>query len=140
MLFSITTLFCVVNSFLSFFFLPRGFNSDQGFLSWSLPLSEFYSLIDKNAFQILQANINAILSTLEAVGKTPDRVDEETKNLVKVYMFTTFVQFKSLFSFQFAFYPILHFISFLISLSLTLFVLPTKMIHSFFHLPIFSPT
>ena len=73
----------VICLFLSFPPL-RGFHSDQGFLSWSLPLSEFYTLIEKQVFQILQANINAILSTLEAVGKTPDRIDEDTKNLVKV--------------------------------------------------------
>ena len=30
----------------------NGFNSDQGFLTWSLSVFEFFQLIDKKAFQV----------------------------------------------------------------------------------------
>ena len=63
----------------------RGFKSDEGYLCWSLPLSDFVELVGRKAFQILQANTNAILSSLETLGKDPsDSLDAETRALLKV--------------------------------------------------------
>ena len=77
---------CFVHFFL-FFFCPflRGFKSDEGYLCWSLPLSEFAELVNRKAFHVLQSCTNAILSTLETLGKDPSEpVDEETRRLLKV--------------------------------------------------------
>ena len=72
----------------------RGFHANQGYLTWSLPLSEFFALIQKKAFQIIMANINAILSTLEALGRDPnDPIDEETRKILEVCITEHFLFF-----------------------------------------------
>ena len=68
-------------------FLPflRGFKSDEGYLCWSLPISEFVELLKRKAFHVLQSCTNAILSTLETLGKDPSEpIDTETRNLLQV--------------------------------------------------------
>ena len=71
--------------FFCFYYPLRGFKSSDGFLCWSLPLTEFLKLKEAQAFQIIMANANAIFSTLESLEKDPqEHIDEETRELLKV--------------------------------------------------------
>ena len=74
--------------------MRRGFKSSDGYLCWSLPLTEFFGLKEAQAFQIIMANINAIFSTLESLEKDPqDYLDEDTRELLKVIILSYFKLF-----------------------------------------------
>ena len=48
-------------------------------------MTEFFQLMEKSVFQVIMANINAILSTLESLGKDPqEHIDDETRDMLKV--------------------------------------------------------
>ena len=48
-------------------------------------MSEFVELLRRKAFHVLQSCTNAILSTLETLGKDPSEpIDAETRNLLQV--------------------------------------------------------